>query len=189
MRSFSSTGTGTHCSRLDAGDKRAPPLVDMTRRGLTSALATVSNPARTTRICAVCESSDCHCHQAGGGPGGGHENIQIYSAHEVEVPARVAGSTKERVARPVVDPKRRRPRAAGLRVRPKCGGQRRGDVVQAQAVALVRQGQIALVAGNRQVRAAPPEPPIRAAGAGDSRALICITQLLRLKRQARGLRR
>ena len=104
---LSSTGTGTHCSRLDAGDKRAPPLVDMTRRGFTSALATVSNPARTTRICAVCESSDCHCHQAGGGPGGGHENIQIYSAHQVEVPARVASSTKERVARPVVDAERR----------------------------------------------------------------------------------
>ena len=44
-----------HCSRLDAGDKRAPPLVDnIARRGFTSALATVNSPARTTRI-AVCE--------------------------------------------------------------------------------------------------------------------------------------
>ena len=31
-----------------------PPRVDITRRGFTSALATVNSPARTTRICAVC---------------------------------------------------------------------------------------------------------------------------------------
>ena len=30
-----------------------PPRVDITRRGFTSALATVNSPARTTRICAV----------------------------------------------------------------------------------------------------------------------------------------
>ena len=47
---LSPTGTGTHYSRLDAGDKRPPPLVDITRRGFTSALATVNSPARTTRI-------------------------------------------------------------------------------------------------------------------------------------------
>ena len=129
----------------------------------------------------MCESTDCHCHQAGGAAGGGHAKPSDGQHTRSKYPP-VAGSTKERVARPVVDAKGRRPRAPGLRVRPNVAAN------DADTSSRLRPSRWSGKA-NRPCRTRwpgprrPPEPPAFTAGAGHGRTFKGVRTLLRLEGQ------